>query len=251
MTLEQAWLEKKFEVVWTEDGSPSLKSASGYEVMHHRGGAFSETQLIYGNVVREVMDKGGESFLSVGLGLGYNEFVVADEALLRNKQGVFLRSFETEPELKANLLEFVLAGGVPQNPAQEIYRIILERFKMGSEVPAYLAHAYKAGMWILDGALDGKTQFPKPAQGILFDAFSSRTSPELWTEDFLLHFFAAATDEYCLVSTYACTGALKRALKQREFEIVLREGFHGKRNSTLGRRESPAKNQTAICGAAK
>lgn len=68
MTLEQAWLDKKFEVVWTEDGSPSLKSVQGHEVMHHRGGAYDETQSIYGNVVREVMNQGGARFFIGGLG---------------------------------------------------------------------------------------------------------------------------------------------------------------------------------------
>lgn len=174
----------------------------------------------------------------MGLGLGYNEFVVAEEALIRGVPQVFLRSFEIESELKSNLLEFVLSGGVPQNSAQEIYLSILNRFVLGKEIPSYLASLAKNGSWRMDGGLDAATSFPQRANAILFDAFSSKTSPDLWTEEFLMAFLdVASAPEFCQVSTYACTGALKRCLVARGFKIILREGFHGKRNSTLGLRE--------------
>jgi tRNA U34 5-methylaminomethyl-2-thiouridine-forming methyltransferase MnmC len=235
MTIETAWEEKKFEVIWTEDGSPSLKPLDGFEMMHHRGGAYAETQLIYGEPVREVLAQGGDSFLSIGLGLGYNELVIASEALKSKRATINLRSFETEPVLKKELLEFVQSGS-PQNPRQEIYLEIIQRLSGGSEIPRFLNELYVSGSWTLDGALDLSTTFPMQAQGILFDAFSAKTSPGLWTEDFLVNFLGGAAADYCLFSTYACTGPLKRALKASGFEVVLRSGFHGKRNSTLGRK---------------
>jgi tRNA U34 5-methylaminomethyl-2-thiouridine-forming methyltransferase MnmC len=68
---------------------------------------------------------------------------------------------------------------------------------------------------------------------LLFDAFSAKTSPDLWTEEFLVEFFNKATAGDALISTYASRTALKNALKRAGFLVEVREGFKGKRNSTL------------------
>jgi tRNA U34 5-methylaminomethyl-2-thiouridine-forming methyltransferase MnmC len=72
---------------------------------------------------------------------------------------------------------------------------------------------------------------------IAFDAFSSKSTPELWTRDFLDHFLASACDDSCVLSTYACTGNLKRALIDAGFELRIREGYASKRDSTLAVRK--------------
>jgi tRNA U34 5-methylaminomethyl-2-thiouridine-forming methyltransferase MnmC len=94
--------------------------------------------------------------------------------------------------------------------------------------------AQKSGTWKLEGALMPGFEIAQKYECIFYDAFSSKTSPHLWQESFLLDFFAKACAANCIVSTYACTGALKRALKASGFEVILLEGFLGKRNRTMG-----------------
>jgi hypothetical protein len=71
---------------------------------------------------------------------------------------------------------------------------------------------------------------------ICYDAFSSKTSPHLWEESFLQRFFQTLAAPISCVSTYACTGALKRSLKSNDFTLDLRHGFSGKRQCTFARK---------------
>lgn len=223
-----SWREKNYEVVWTEDQSPSLSDAK--ELMHHRGGAYAETQLIYGNVLREALAQGARHALSVGLGLGYNEFVVAEELLKAGCQGFYLDSLESEEILRESFLNFV-QGQV--EPRGEIYREILKKFSH-SGLPEKLQQLRQSGEWQLLGRLEPQQKLPRRYEVIFFDAFSSKSSPDLWQEDFLDQFLQENAAENCYFSTYACTGALKRVLRKNTFEVIVREGFAGKRNSTLG-----------------
>ncbi len=104
------------------------------------------------------------------------------------------------------------------------------------EIRQSLVRALQSGAWQIRGALSSETLPEERFHGIMYDAFSSKTSPALWSEDFLGAFFAHCADENALVSTYACTGNLKRSLKANGFTLSDRSGFQGKRSATLGRR---------------
>ena len=83
---------------------------------------------------------------------------------------------------------------------------------------------------------------------VLYDAFSSKSTPELWSEDFLSSFLDGLGED-CVFTTYASTGALKRALKKIDFQIVPRKGFLGRRESTLAvRGEKYLKSLQGFCG---
>jgi tRNA U34 5-methylaminomethyl-2-thiouridine-forming methyltransferase MnmC len=118
------------------------------------------------------------------------------------------------------------------------YDGILERTANETGVAPTLIHETLAlmiqdGRWKIRAALDATTEFSEQFGCICFDAFSSRTSPELWSEDFLKAFFAKVAAPQCVLSTYACTGTLKRSLKASGFVITIREGFSSKRDSTF------------------
>lgn len=102
-----------------------------------------------------------------------------------------------------------------------------------------LARMLIDGRWKLRPALDNQTKFSESFGCVCFDAFSSKTSPDLWTEEFLRDFFAKTCETKCVLSTYACTGALKRALRAAGFELTIREGFASKRDSTFAVRAQP------------
>lgn len=218
--------------------------------MHHRGGALAETEQIYGAVMREGLLLGAQNFCSVGLGLGYNELMIAREALhaSRPQEKVSIISYESDLFLVESFLSFL------ENPDNEgeinnTYRDLLQQMLLKTnpkiqihQVCEFLLGLKEKRRWLIQGALSKNLILNQCfdsesfSEVVLYDAFSSKTSPELWSEDFLQLFLQKTIAPRCLFSTYACTGTLKRTLKSQSFDVILREGFHGKRNSTLGRR---------------
>lgn len=229
------WKKHNYEVVLTEDQSPTLRwlGAETQETMHHRGGAYSETQLIYGNPLRETLSRGGRSAISVGLGLGYNEILVADEAVRQGfgPSDISLLSFESESILVEQFLAWT-----ESESGDQIYDQVAGFFPeiQIQNVKKWLRDARAAEAWRIPGALQPGFEVMGRYECIFYDAFSSKTSPHLWAEEFLNEFFRKVCAPNCQISTYACTGALKRALKSSGFEVIVREGFQSKRNSTLG-----------------
>lgn len=211
--------------------------------MHHSGGAYSETQEIYGDPLREALGFGARSVISVGLGLGYNEILVAAEALANkiSASDFSLLTFESEDILKEHFLAWLSSS---ENDF--IYDRITEFFEnafglSGSDLKNWLKQALANGNWLLVGALQADFRVERKYEVIFYDAFSSQSAPQLWDEEFLARFFMQVSARQALVCTYACTGSLKRALKKAGFDLVLKKGFKGKRNSTLGIRGWPAR----------
>jgi tRNA U34 5-methylaminomethyl-2-thiouridine-forming methyltransferase MnmC len=246
MNQDLSWQEKNYSIVITDDGSPSLhgyRNSEGPdslgELMHHRGGALSETEQIYGKVISKALSMGMTSLISVGLGLGYNELMIAREifrgGFSDRARDFRVLSFESDPFLSEKLIQFILGDDL----TSPLHSQVLTQMAPGHEleVKAVLRALWKTEKWQVKGALE-RESFPKdPYEVVLYDAFSSKTNPELWSEEFLDLFLRKALASRGFFSTYACTGALKRSLKANGFQVELREGFHGKRNSTLGFRE--------------
>lgn len=234
--MNSLWKNNNYELVITQDGSPSL-CWNQQEVMHHRAGALAETELIYGEVIKSILDKGGQSFISVGLGLGYNELVIAREILNKNSSNLadknyFIFSFEIDQFLQDQFIDFIKTRNMTS-----IYAQICNQMKLSDlnicRICDFLYSLYLEKRFVFPGALGTNTQITIQAEGILYDAFSSKTNPELWSEDFLNNFIQKYSANNCIFSTYACTGSLKRALKKQGFTVTIRPGFNGKRNSTL------------------
>lgn len=225
----------RYELVLTADGSPTFKDlgSDSAETMHHRGGAYSETQLIYGDPLRIALKDGARRFLSVGLGLGYNEILVAVECL-RNSvspREAHLVSFESEDILRSSFKNW-LSG-----EENEVYQNIASFFNFDTlKIKHWLNQSLESNNWQVKHALNNDVflDLKEPSDCIFYDAFSSKTSPELWAEDFLNAFFEKICSANSVVTTYACTGALKRSLKKQNFELLLKPGFNGKRTRTMG-----------------
>jgi hypothetical protein len=235
----------------TEDGSPtvrielpsSISRPEGLsEAMHSLKGAFSETVYIYGTAIETCLERGFEPrILSMGLGLGYVE-MLSTAMLCRHKQleRAEGESFEIIPELREWFTNWLFQETQKDLPSdfKKVYDEILLRTSLHTTVPAEeirsaLASLVREKRWRIRDALTAETTFRTNFGAICFDAFSSKSTPELWTEDFLKVFFDRACAPACVLSTYACTGALKRSLKAAGFELTIREGFSSKRDSTF------------------
>lgn len=250
------WKDIGFEIEVTGDGSPSLRllqsvDPSKYrgESMHHSGGACAETLLIYGRPAKSLLEKiERPSFLIVGLGLGYIEMTIAREALLLGRSSLdvsLMTSFESVPELR-QFFYLWLHGKTDELSSEVVstYEAVMQSLLQGTslnkgQIQDFLRPHYQ-NLDSIQGALSEDAEIPAQYDGIMYDAFSSKTSPHLWEETFLTRLLHVGAQKESLFTTYACRGSLKRALQNAGFEVVVREGFLGKRNSTLGVR-SPHK----------
>lgn len=231
------WLQNGYELVSTRDGSPSLRviTAQGAEDMHHSGGAWSETRQIYGRLITPAFAAlEHPRFLSLGLGLGYNEALIAEQAMLFQKPWSCV-SYEADPVL-VQAFRLALEEKHPAGEIQDTYARLFQFLR--ADVKQELLRALAEGRWILESALTPQSRTPFPIDGYLWDAFSQKTSPQLWEESFLLEFLScSAAPGWCGLSSYACVGSLKRALRASGFVVESLAGFHGKRNSTLAWRQ--------------
>lgn len=246
------WQNHGYEAVLTGDGSPTLRTlkSQSLETMHHRGGAYSETQLIYGETLRRSLADSKASVLSVGLGLGYNEILFAVEALAQEiaPENAAIESFEIDDILVSSFYDFIEKGADPSGIytkicdffIQDRRRLVGEELNKGlppleiSQIRLWLQKAFESGSLRIRTALSPQVRFSRKFHVIFYDAFSSKTDPDLWSEEFLFNFWSEVAEANCLVSTYACTGALKRSLKKAGFALEIKEGFQSKRDRTLG-----------------
>lgn len=246
------WQDIGFSAEVTGDGSPTLRllprlaepGKERCESMHHSGGAFSESLYIYGQIIDEAMKKlrdsaDGPSVLSVGLGLGYNELLTAAYAIQQDRaEHFYLRSYEVVPGLVWAFLTYCRE----EKLAEHIfftYECILEFYEKHfqidkAQLKKVLIKALEQERWQIrqDFFVDKKEKH----QVLLYDAFSGNTDAHLWTEDFLTKSLHQCSGEDALFATYACRSSLKKALKSVGYQVVVRDGFLGKRNSTQGRR---------------
>lgn len=236
--MNSTWADYGYEKVLTGDGSPSLKSLASpeSEVMHHRGGALTESREIYGRLITPAFGLAEPRFLSVGLGLGYNEILIAERSVQSGRPWACV-SYEADPRLTGFFLDY-LEGRLPEGEIRLTYDTIFKDIERPAEVRARLLEARAEGRWRIEGALTNDSVAPAGIHGFLWDAFSQKTSPELWREEFLTDFIARSADPaWAALTTYACIGKLKRALRANGFTVEIRGGFSGKRNSTFATRD--------------
>lgn len=248
----KSWAEIGFEIERTRDNSPTLRLIHSIdperpygESMHHSAGACGETLLIYATPARAVLQQVLKpSFLIVGLGLGYIEMSIAKEALLlgKNPQDIEkITSFESMPELREyfyhwlwNRHEF-LHTEVRRIYDEALACVIQDSSVIAEDIQSFLRFHFDS-IEKLSGELTETTDCQHRYHAIMYDAYSSKTTPFLWQEDFLIQFFTNTCSEASLVSTYSGKMEFREALRKTNFTVVSREAFYGKRKSTLGYR---------------
>lgn len=227
----------EYKVVATGDASPTLSLAPTWEHMHALEGAFTETQYIYQPTIENAFKSvKNPVFLSLGLGLAYNEILIAFESLKHGQVPELIASYESIVPLRENFENWLKNKEADLAPVyDEITSLYSAKYAISAEsVKEFLSEMLKNGKLKLLGAVEAEV--PPASHAILFDAFSSKTSPELWDEKFLNGFFAQSAAAPCFVSTYACNGKLKRALRANLFTLDIQPGFGRKRHSVFAKR---------------
>lgn len=247
------WHDFGFKVELTADQSPTLRLLQSQneqhldgESMHHSGGAWSETLQIYGRAIDDVYQKSYKKpemiqFVVVGLGLGYIELLIAQLAEKHHypTELIQIMSFESVPELRDYFIAWLNQESLPF-PVASIYDQVASF--VGEQSRVQLNRIFKKGNFKIQGALSSEQLQQLKSQicfsGLFYDAFSSKTNPELWEEDFLKSFIALHHPHFSVLATYASKGTLKRALKFHHFLNHEEKGFQGKRNSTYATYDS-------------
>lgn len=246
LTMSNKKALETIEVLTTGDGSPTARLNNG-EKMHSMEGAFSETLYIYGECFRYLEELPSPRVLSMGFGLGYNEWMSLGFMLKTKRKLYQIQSFESVDCLYQCFLEWLNsqekqeALWTPPSPLYTAYSTLLalmsEHFKLSQES---FVHGFLDGLnqeqIVLNPQLDMTSKRTQPFQIILYDAYSGQSDGHLWSEEHLNSFLETYAAETCVLTTYAATGNLNRALKKQGFSVTHRKGFGKKRQSTWATR---------------
>lgn len=224
----------QFDIFTTADGSPTI-NLDGGEKMHSLEGAFSESLYIYAKTLEKTLKlEKDPHILSMGLGLGYNELISTAIISKKGLKESLILSFEKVDFLREAFLAWLQGE---DSPLVEVYDLVLKTISSNFQVePAYLKsttqQSHSNGHLIIKSELLPLNPLPGKFNCVYYDAFSNETDGYLWTEEHLKQFIDEYCDTNCFFSTYAATGNLKRALKEKGFSLEKRPGFGMKREST-------------------
>lgn len=229
----------QFVFCTTADGSPSLALFDG-EMMHNRDGAFSETCYVYEPVIDAVLNVPGDvTLLSVGLGLGYVEMLAVSKTLVTGRHAdLTVHSFESDVRLRKTFTEW-LCGVFVTLPYEQIAARFEQQFQLPTgSIRRALSQQLAEKKLHLQGTLNSETRHTSYYHGICFDAFSPKTTPELWSEKVLRPILNQTDTHSACFATYASTSQLKQILKSSGFEIQSRKGFAKKRECILANKKT-------------
>lgn len=247
----------EYKILNTEDGSPSMQILTNdkwCEPMHNLKGALSESFYVYYKAIEFSTNKDWPlRFLSIGLGLGYNELMIAAHLLKHPKptdRPIYIESFEIIDELRSSFLEW-LSGKEPQpqfiplwTAYENICQLISKKMLLNNmAIKAKLLELFLNSQWVLRKKLDQYTTFSRNFSCILYDFYSSKTHPEVWNEKVIQSILNHSADDNCVLASYSATGNLNRALRNNGFILENFPGFSGKRDSTFACKISHVKEK--------
>ncbi len=214
-------------LIQTLDHSPSYNVSfpTGFqESMHNKRGAFSESLYVYYSAIKEARKLGLKpSYLSVGLGLGYNEMILAATV-----NDFVCLSFEKDSFLRVQFQRWLSED---LEPYDSILNLVATYFKISRELIKKRLNS--KGKLKLRGTLHRGSFFHKKASVVFYDPFSSKNQKDLWEEEFLKSFIDKACLKRCVFSSYAACSSLKKTLLHKGFRWNKRKGFSKKRESCL------------------
>ncbi len=232
-------LPPNIEIFYTGDGSPTLvfSRADGYvEKMHHAQGALSESIYIYHHAVMQILlTDNPPQILSLGLGMGYNEFLTMAEFYRAGVSNYKVWSFENIPALREGFRSWI-----KNDPLTELTKVVDQVARMVCthfSIPLEILRTF-----MLEGLNDGRLQlrgsFPEDSQNVqanvvFYDAYSRKMDEALWAEDNLVSSMENVLLPECMFASYAANGSLNRSLRRLGFRPKKMPGFKGKRESTM------------------
>lgn len=218
----------------TEDGSLSLQDDETGELYHNRAGAYSEALLNYvrpSGALKRLQAHSKLAILDVCFGLGYNSFVLLQEAIANNATGqISIYAIEKNDSILAVL---------PAVLSNERFNALSSCFDL-AELHLQRQLTVLVNNLQIELNLDINTvqnslpNFSLPVDYVYHDPFSPRRMPELWTVDIFRRYVAILSARKGAILTYSSAGAVRGGLSEAGFLVRKTTALGGKSGGTIG-----------------
>lgn len=204
-------------MIYTEDGSMTLRNAMVDECYHSVHGAMAESQFIFIQSGLRQCPKNEISVFEVGFGTGLNAWLAAKEAEETDKKmrytSIELYPLEAEIYRQLNYVpedkkaDFLKLHDCPWNQPVQVF----PNFELR-----------KIDVSLIDW------NFDETYDVIFFDAFSPEKQPEMWSEAVFAKLYKAMNSG-AILTTYCVKGIVRRRLQAIGFTVERLPGPVGKR----------------------
>ncbi|MBX9720770.1 MAG: hypothetical protein K2X81_05210 [Candidatus Obscuribacterales bacterium] len=222
------------QLVATEDGSLSLKDPATGELFHNRAGAFTEALLNYvrpSGALKCLEEKSRLTILDVCFGLGYNSFVLIEEALQLGARGtIYIQAIETDPTL------FSLLPQILSNAKFEKLASMLNLSEL-TDKKCVMAESsgLKVELSIEIASLRQVVPRLKEDFDVVFhDPFSPSHKPQLWTVNLFHEYHRILSKFDGAVLTYCSAAGVRGGLIEAGFNVKRTFALGGKSGGTIG-----------------
>ncbi len=209
----------KYKVIETSDGSSSVFDSQFGENFHSTHGAIAESMHVFIQNGLKLINSNEIKILEIGFGTGLNCLLT-----ILNKeesQNVIYHTLEKFP-LNNEHISLLNYSKLLNITSELFQKISNAEWGIGCDI-ADKFHLKKINIDLLEFNSEELYDI------IYFDAFSTNTQPELWTNEiFAKMFFNLKTNR--ILTTYSAKGDVKRALRNAGFEVFRIKGPIGKRH---------------------
>lgn len=191
-----------YRKVMTRDGSTTFYNERYKDYYHSKTvGAIEEAWIKY---VMPIRPFEGMKVLDLGFGLGYNSLALIS----------LLSSFEiTAIEKDAKVLKIIEDIDVP-----EIFRANYLKIRSAARSKDYRYKRMRIKINLGDAKDIVKILRKDNFDGVMFDPFSPKKNPELWTSDVFKDIFGIMK-RGAILATYSCARAVRENLQMAGFRV--------------------------------
>ncbi len=198
------------EQVITGDGTVTFKNKTGNETYHSMSGAEDEAKKKYADLIAQNKIKKDEIVIyDVCFGLGYNTAATIDKI---TEQKTRFYCFENDKEILTKIPLIQTSFN-----SYGLIREAIKNFLIRQETEVLTPNTE---IRIVFGDFRDKIKEKREfADYVLFDPFSPKNNPELWSEDVFKSIYNKMTDESYLF-TYSCARWIRENMTQAGFEVI-------------------------------
>lgn len=198
------------EKIITRDGTITFRCESVDETYHSMSGAEEEAREKYAKLIEQHPIKKDEIVIyDVCFGLGYNTAATIDE--ITEKKTRFY-CFEVDKEILSKIPLI--------NPSFKSYALIKEfTHNFLAKQETELITPNTEIRMVFGKFEDRVNEMREFADYVLFDPFSPKKNPELWSEEVFKSVYNKMTDESYLF-TYSCARQVRENMKKAGFEVL-------------------------------
>ncbi|MBY0548094.1 MAG: hypothetical protein K2W95_12435 [Candidatus Obscuribacterales bacterium] len=219
------------KMLLTDDGSYTLFDSESGELFHNRAGALTEALHNYlkpSRALDTLISAGQLRVLDVCFGLGYNSFVLLEEALRTEVPGrISIVAIEKDPAVLAMCTEVL-----KDERLSHLRNCIGERFPQSG-------FTYENGFITIEMQIMPNdfrtviTELTCDFDLVFHDPFSPRNAAQLWTVDIFKQYQRLLESRSGAVLTYSSAVAVRSALRMTGFDVRRTAAVGGKSGGTL------------------